>query len=71
MTFYDWIIRLKNHDTPTGDLARDFLRDQESSKVSNTLEAYTDYLHSQGACRQAVEALKTAWRSYQHYLKTH
>lgn len=71
LTFYEWAIRLKNRDTPTGDLAKDMLRDKDAATVDNTLEAFDAHLRRQNACREAHETLRAAWRSYQAYLRRH
>ena len=38
MTFYEWLIRQKNSNTPTGDLANDMLDDKNAASVDNTFE---------------------------------
>lgn len=71
MTFYEWAIRLKNRDTPTGDLARDLLRDKEAASVANTLEAHLFHIRRHTANLDVERALRAAWRSYQAYLRKH
>lgn len=62
--FHRWLERQKGRNSPTGDIARDILGDEEFPVTVNTYEAAEDYLHSHFASSGAVEALKGAWRSF-------
>jgi len=70
MDFVEWISRLKNRDTPTGDLASDILSDKNFPRNADK-ETILSYLRSCNACDGAISAFKSAWRSYQSYLKKH
>jgi hypothetical protein len=64
VTFYLFCHKLSHRDDPVGDFAQDFLRDFKGPDVAtwNELEAY---LRWRGACSEAVEAGREAWREYE------
>ncbi len=64
MKFYDWIITQVDRDDPIGDLARDAKRDKNFPKQATTAHELTAYLTINGACHDAVEALRKAWKSF-------
>ncbi|MBC9911031.1 YozE family protein [Chitinophaga varians] len=68
LSFSDWLKRHKNRNSPLGDLAKDTLRDRQWPE-NNSLEEYVDYLNSRNAYFAAVDALRSAWKSYKAYLK--
>lgn len=70
MRFIEWIARLKDNLSPTGDLARDILADKTFPK-SNDKAVIKDYLQNNGACDGAMSAFNSAWKSYQAYMRTH
>lgn len=70
MTFYEWIIRLQNRDTPTGDLAYDIAHDSSFPK-SGSLEEVEAYLQRKATCHDVIVTFKTAKRSYLRYIKDH
>ena len=64
MTFSAWLDRYRNRDTRRGDLARDIARDPHFPTDAADLYAYHFHLRSRGACREALQTLKSAWNSY-------
>lgn len=70
MTFYDWIIRLQNRDTPTGDLAQDIFHDTSFPETAS-LEEIEQYIRSRAKSEKVLDAFKTAKRSYLKYCKDH
>lgn len=70
MNFYEWIIRLKDKDSPTGDLAYDIWRDKNFPKTSTKSEII-EYLDSKRVHEDVIDAFNVAWNSYQNYLKNH
>lgn len=71
MTFYEWLIRLKNNDTPTGDLAVDALQSSDFPKQSTDEAEILSYLRNKKAHPEAIKTFKSAWSRYQRYLRTH
>lgn len=70
MTFVEWVSRHNGKDTPLGDLAYDISRDK-SFPTTNSREDIIAYLNGKHACDEAISTFKTAWKSYQAYLKNH
>lgn len=70
MSFIDWISRFKDKDTPNGDLAADILADKRFPSTNDRV-TISDYLSNRGACDGAIRTFKTAWKSYQAYLRRH
>ena len=57
---------ISNHikeDTPKGDLARDLKMDKEFPRICCKKEG-TIYLEKYGACYNAIETFKAAWKEY-------
>lgn len=71
MNFCEWILRLNNRNTPTGDLARDIEQDQAIQGVPNSKKDLLSYLESMGASDGAIAAFKSAWTSYLAYCRRH
>lgn len=70
MTFYEWISRLKDKDTPTGDLAKDILYDRNFPKDA-TIDEAEAYIRRNAKHPGAVKAFKVARQSYLRYQKNH
>lgn len=68
VTFTDWLSKQVNRDSPLGDLARDVKTDSTWPSF-DSFEQYESYLRSKGAAREAMYALKNAWKSYNANLK--
>ncbi len=66
MKFKEWIMRYKGEDSPRGDLAYDINRDPDFTS-KNERESIEGYLRSRMACRECLEAFKSAWKSYRQY----
>jgi hypothetical protein len=62
-TFSEWLQDRRSDDTPTGDLARDASRDA-FFPVDGSLETYVDHLLRVRASDYTLEALKSAFRTY-------
>lgn len=71
MTFYEWLIRLKYSDTPTGDLANDAIQSGDFPKQSTNEAEILSYLRNKNAHPDAIKTFKSAWSHYQRYLRTH
>jgi uncharacterized protein YozE (UPF0346 family) len=67
-SFTEWLKKHKSRNSPLGDLATDMLSDT-TWPHHNELKSYQFYLEAQGACLEAMNAMKNAWRSYKSYLK--
>lgn len=63
MKFKEWIAKYEKQDKPIGDLAHDISGDK-SFPDTNDCEIILDYLHSRGACDEAIDVFKSAWRKY-------
>jgi hypothetical protein len=64
MTFTKWLMKARLRDGPTRDLRDDIKRDEGwPSEVMSYGDAKA-YLTRQGACGEAIDALRTAWRSF-------
>lgn len=70
MTFYEWISRLKDKDTPTGDLAGDILRDRNFPKDA-AIDEVEAYIRRKATHPDVVKAFKVARQSYLRYQKNH
>ena len=70
MTFVEWLSRHNGKDSPLGDLAYDISCDN-SFPTTNTREDIIAHLENKGACHEAISTFKTAWKSYQSYLRNH
>lgn len=71
MTFEAWIRKQKNRDDATGDLAKDFIFDAKSkyAREKEKIKLTLNYLRSQGACDDAINAYKEAKKEYKEFLK--
>ena len=70
MTFYEWISRLKDKDTPTGDLAADILSDRNFPKDA-AIDEVEAYICHKATHPDVVKAFKAARQSYLRYQKNH
>ena len=64
MSFYDWMMQYKEHNTPRGNLADDMIRSESGFPKDGSFEEIETYLKSHGACSQSLEILKSVWDSY-------
>lgn len=64
MTFYEWILKFVNEDSPRGDLACDVRDDKRAKQVGNTLEAWRRHLSIMSGSPAALRAFETAWKAY-------
>lgn len=69
MTFYEWLLKHTNRNSPLGDFARDAKSDKASPALGNTLEAWRSHLAGIHACREAKATLEKIWKSYQRATK--
>lgn len=69
MTFYEWLLKHTNRNSPLGDFARDAKSDKKSPGIENTREAWRSYLNHVSACREAKETFGQIWKSYQRAAK--
>ena len=63
MTFNKYLKSQLGRNDPIGDLAEDALGDKQFPPV-NSLKALVSYLESRGACDDAVDAARDAWKEY-------
>ncbi|PZU88640.1 MAG: hypothetical protein DI529_05430 [Chryseobacterium sp.] len=68
LTFTIWLQKQKNRHSPLGDLARDMIADINWPLNNESLDGYFNYLNSRRASKEAIAALKNAWKSYNNYL---
>lgn len=61
--FYSWLLRQTKRDDPIGDLACDAKRDKTFPKTS-AKGKITNYLHSKGACHEAIESFNEAYAEF-------
>lgn len=69
MTFYEWLSKHTNRNSPLGDLARDVQVDTKCRTLENTKVCWVNHLESMRACKEAVSTLKKAWTTYRRALK--
>lgn len=62
--FYTWLMSQKGRDDPVGDMAEDAARDRSFPKSVTSLRQLTGYLTNKGACQEAIEAAREAWREF-------
>lgn len=60
-SFYTWLKQQKHRDDPVGDLAKDT---KSGLKPENTLEWWGIHLMYHNASREALLALRDAWKEY-------
>ena len=65
MTFNKYLKKQIGRNDPIGDLAEDARRDAQFPPV-NSLKALVSYLESCGACGDAADAARDAWREYKN-----
>ena len=65
MTFNKYLKSQLGRNDPIGDLAEDALGDKQFPPV-NSLKALVRYLESRGACGDAADAARDAWREYKN-----
>ena len=63
MTFNKYLKKQIGRNDTIGDLAEDARRDAQFPPV-NSLKALVRYLESRGACDDAVDAARDAWKEY-------
>ena len=63
MTFNKYLKSQLGRNDPIGDLAEDVQRDAQFPPVKS-LRELVGYLESHGACGDAVDAARDAWREY-------
>ncbi len=63
-TFTAWLAERQGKDTTTGDFADDVRRDTQWQEPTS-LDGLLSYLTRRGACREAKDAAKRAWRAFE------
>lgn len=63
-TFSQWLAKHCDHETAVGDLARDVLDDRQWPGAVESRHSLLCYLRKRGACHEAIETAKQAWRNY-------
>ena len=63
MTFNKYLKSQLGRNDPVGDLAEDARGDAQFPPVKS-LKALVSYLESRGACGDAVDAARDAWKEY-------
>lgn len=63
-TFYEFMEKYVEDNTPVGDLARDMRDDPGFPQLSSSKSVIKAYLSSANACDGAIEALDDAWALY-------
>lgn len=74
MSFYQYMMKFRNRDTPRGDLARDMahelkMRPEEAVDQIDSEERFMHYLSAHRACSQCVAVAHRSWISYRKYLE--
>ncbi|HEY7419394.1 MAG TPA: YozE family protein [Ktedonobacteraceae bacterium] len=64
LTFSAWLRQQTEEDTPTGDLARDMLIDEQWPCEANDQHILLHHLKRMYACEDAIRAFHTAWQAY-------
>ena len=67
MTFNKYLKKQIGRNDPIGDLAEDARRDAQFPPV-NSLKALVSYLESRGACGDAIDSARDAWKEYKKLL---
>lgn len=65
MSFYKFMI--ENHvksNSPAGDLARDMKEDRDFPKLSINYDRILNYLESNSACMDCIDAFNECWNEY-------
>ena len=63
MTFYDWILKYKGHNTPRGDLADDISRDK-CFPHDGDYDKIIGYFEGRHVGSEVLKTFKSAWKSY-------
>jgi hypothetical protein len=66
-----WLAKARITDDPEGDLIEDMRRDAKANgelPLFKNIHAMRAYLHSKGACHEALQAVPRVWRRYEHWL---
>lgn len=71
LSFADWLAKHKKRDSPLGDLAnkRGFTIKGDGWPTYDNLQAYKDHLGIGDQPRGTTNALETAWKTYENFLK--
>ena len=70
MTFYDWIMQARLSVGPTRDLRDDIKRDKSFPSEIITWERLKNYLAWAGACDEAIDAARVAFKSYRANIRS-
>lgn len=65
MNFKQWITSFQHTGGPRGDLAQDIVRDKKFPEDLQEWKELRVYLKDRGACREAMNAARYAWKIYQ------
>ena len=65
MTFFDFMMRYIQKDSPAGDLARDMLEDEAHFPDTNNSDDIMQYLISRRACSECLRTFKTCYKRYE------
>jgi uncharacterized protein YozE (UPF0346 family) len=63
--FRRWLQAQRREDGPVGDLARDVFIDPTWPDDAASVEDLEDYLWCEGACDDALKALRQAWEEFE------
>lgn len=63
MTFSEYLKKQIGRNDPIGDFAEDAQRDAQFPPV-DSLGALVNHLESHGACYDAIDAARDAWKEY-------
>ncbi len=66
-TFTEWLARHTKRDSPLGDFAGDVARDRDFPRAPSSLDQVLSHLIRHGACGEAQDAAKRAWRAWIAY----
>lgn len=71
MTFFEYMMRYIEKDSPSGDLAKDMRRDKEHFPDSSDRDEIAGYLFSRGACSECLQIFRTCYKRYELYEQKH
>ncbi|MBZ6205798.1 sterile alpha motif-like domain-containing protein [Streptomyces olivaceus] len=66
-SFYEWLMRCVDEQSPVGDLARDARDDDTWPDGEESYDLCVEYLESLNAYDGALDALEEAWRRYDNF----
>lgn len=73
MTFYTYLMRYKNEDSPKGDLARDVRSDTNNKFFKNSnfkaRNFMRSHLESRRACYECLSTFDECYEEYQEYVR--